>query len=309
MNFWKKQKADAGSVQSLFWQRSNLLLSLCLLGLPALIGGFMGYHIALSQEDVLISRQTTEVWRKDIEEQQQAVEETRRISEQTLQALTKRVGQLQAQMLRLDALGERLVNKAGLADGEFDFSAEPALGGPQGDELQRFEALESLQMIDDLSLQIESRSQQLGMLDLVLSQKQLNEETYLSGRPVKRGWLSSHYGYRTDPFTGKKSWHNGIDFAGKAGSEVIAVASGVVVASEKREGYGYMVEVNHGDSFSSRYAHNQKNLVKVGDVVEKGQPLAIMGSTGRSTGPHVHFEIYKNGRSVDPASYIKRTHR
>lgn len=310
MGFWTKLKSGLENASQLLpWQRSGFWFSVCLLGVPAVAGGLIGYQSALSRDDVLISQQMTAEWRKDLAQQQQSLEETRRLTEQTMQALTLRVGQLQAQMIRLDALGERLIDKAGLAGSEFDFSAQPALGGPQNLEPGRFETLETLQMIDQLAARMEDRSQQLGVLDHVITQQMLSEEIYLSGRPIKRGWLSSPYGYRTDPFSGKKAWHNGIDFAGKAGSEVVAVASGVVVSSEERDGYGYLVELDHGDGYQSRYAHNAKNLVKVGDVVAKGEVLALMGTTGRSTGPHVHFEIYKNGRSVDPASYIRRTHR
>jgi murein DD-endopeptidase MepM/ murein hydrolase activator NlpD len=120
--------------------------------------------------------------------------------------------------------------------------------------------------------------------------------------------MSSRYGRRTDPFSGKIAWHNGVDFAGKLGSDIIAVASGVVVESGERSGYGDTVMINHSSGFKTRYAHNMKNLVKVGDVVKKGQVIALMGSTGRSTGPHVHFEVYKYDRQVDPAAYINRTH-
>jgi murein DD-endopeptidase MepM/ murein hydrolase activator NlpD len=127
---------------------------------------------------------------------------------------------------------------------------------------------------------------------------------------VEKGWVSSGFGVRADPFSGKRSAHYGIDYAGKAGSNVIAVAGGVVTFSgNDRNGYGMMVEVSHGDGLVTRYAHNQSNLVEPGDLVRKGQPIALMGSSGRATGPHVHFEVYKHGRPVDPSSYVRRTRR
>ena len=114
---------------------------------------------------------------------------------------------------------------------------------------------------------------------------------------------------RIDPISGERAWHDGADFAGREGSDILAVASGVVSWSGYRSGYGTMVEVSHGDGLSTRYAHNQQNLVDVGDLVRRGDVIALMGSSGRSTGPHVHFEVFKNGRAVDPASYVRRTHR
>jgi murein DD-endopeptidase MepM/ murein hydrolase activator NlpD len=139
--------------------------------------------------------------------------------------------------------------------------------------------------------------------------RKLKQQSSVTGRPVQKGWMSSRYGYRTDPFHGRRSWHNGVDFAGKEGANVIAVASGVVTWTGKKQGYGQMVELDHGEGFITRYAHNKKNLVNAGDAVKKGEVIGLMGSSGRSTGPHVHFEVYKNGRSVDPASYIRRTIR
>jgi murein DD-endopeptidase MepM/ murein hydrolase activator NlpD len=126
-----------------------------------------------------------------------------------------------------------------------------------------------------------------------------------AGRPITSGWLSSYFGIRTDPFTGKKERHKGLDFAGKLGSDVVAVASGVVTWAGRRYGYGNLVEINHGNGYSTRYGHNDKITVKVGDAVKKGQIIAKMGSTGRSTGPHVHFEVLHKGKQVDPMSYIK----
>lgn len=132
------------------------------------------------------------------------------------------------------------------------------------------------------------------------------EQTVLpAGRPLKNGWISSYYGMRTDPFTGRRAMHHGTDFAGKEGSEILSVAAGVVTYSGERYGYGHMVEISHGNGYITRYGHNRENLVKAGDVVEKGQAIALLGSTGRSTGPHVHFEVLKNGRGVDPSSYIR----
>jgi murein DD-endopeptidase MepM/ murein hydrolase activator NlpD len=164
-------------------------------------------------------------------------------------------------------------------------------------------------MFAKLDDSISSRESQLQILQSMLSDKKLKRESMVAGRPIKKGWMSSEYGMRIDPFHGKQQWHAGVDFAGRDGDDVIAVASGVVTWSGDRNGYGKMVEINHSDGYITRYAHNQENIAHLGAIVQKGDVIAQMGSSGRSTGPHVHFEVFKNGRTVDPASYIHRTYR
>ena len=128
--------------------------------------------------------------------------------------------------------------------------------------------------------------------------------------PCTRGWISSNFGRRIDPFNGDLAWHQGVDFAtGVTGVDVSSVASGVVTFAGERSGYGLLVEINHGNGYESLYAHNEETLVNPGDIIKKGQIIALSGNSGRSTGPHVHFEIHKNGRVIDPASYINRTNR
>ena len=153
------------------------------------------------------------------------------------------------------------------------------------------------------------REVQFEVLAGLLSAEQLRTESTPAGRPIRSGWQSSSYGSRIDPISGKRAWHTGADFAGRKGSDILAVASGVVSWSGVKPGYGTMIEVAHGDGLSTRYAHNQENLVTLGDLVRRGDVIALMGSSGRSTGPHVHFEVFKHGRAVDPASYVRRTHR
>ena len=157
----------------------------------------------------------------------------------------------------------------------------------------------------DLSAQLEDRNKQLHVLETMMMNRNLQAEVMPAGRPVTRGWLSSYFGMRTDPFTGRLAFHSGIDFAGRLNSDIIAVAAGVVTFAGPRNGYGNLVEINHGNGYSTRYGHSRKLLVKVGDTVKKGQVIAMMGSTGRSTGPHVHFEVLKNGHTIDPKRFIQ----
>lgn len=287
------------------------LLSVCLIGLPIGLGFGLGTLVPGGEKTIEITEsENSKEWQAALAKQQAEIDASKRQAQAQLSAMTVRVAELQARLQRIDALGERLTQAANLDSGEFNFSQVPALGGPEEfSESINFEPPSFMTVLDDISAQVQSRQQQLDTLEALMSNRQIQDDIFIAGRPIKKGWMSSRYGRRSDPFTGKLVWHKGVDFAGKENSPIIAVASGVVTWSGERYGYGQMVEINHGSGLSTRYGHNKENLVKVGDVVKKGQTLALMGSSGRSTGPHVHFEVYKNGRPVDPASYIQRTPR
>lgn len=252
------------------------------------------------------SRAQAAAWRAELESAQAVVATTRRVLEQSVDALALRIGQMNAHVLRLDALGERLTSMAGLDDGEFDFSLEPSLGGPEeppaDSEFNRLTGV--IAALDVLDEQLADRNRQLSVLEDFLLNRKLLNEIRPEGRPVTAGYISSRYGNRTDPFTGRRAFHKGIDFAGREGTEVVAVASGVVIWSGERSGYGQLVELNHGNGYVTRYAHNADNLVAVGDTVKRGQVIARMGDTGRATGPNLHFEVLLNGKTVDPLTYI-----
>ena len=244
-------------------------------------------------------------WKGVIHEQQAEIVAARQSAQADLDALTLRIGQMQAQMLRLNALGERLVSQGDLDGEEFDFNAVPAVGGPQDVlDMESVQFPDFISMLDELGSEMEDRKQKLSVLETLLMSRSLSERLMPSGRPVEEGWLSSKFGRRNDPFTGKQEYHKGLDFAGKKGSEILAVGDGVVVWAGKRSGYGNLLELNHGNGYVTRYGHNQRHLVKVGEKVKKGQQIALMGSSGRSTGPHVHFEVLKNGKTVNPAKFI-----
>ncbi len=240
----------------------------------------------------------------EIKMQRELIEQIRFNAQADLDALAARLGQIQAHATRLNALGQKLVKIAKLDPAEFSFESSPGVGGP--DESNSNLDMDFGSEIDAIISELEDREQQLGVLEDILLSSQMKEEVFPEGRPIKRGWVSSYYGMRTNPFTGKLQFHKGMDFAGKIGSKVLAVAGGVVTWSGKRYGYGNMVEVNHGNGYVTRYGHNKENLVQVGDTVNKGQQIALMGSTGRSTGPHVHFEVLKNGRQINPQRFVQR---
>ncbi|HSG58152.1 MAG TPA: M23 family metallopeptidase [Woeseiaceae bacterium] len=243
----------------------------------------------------------------EIDQQRAEIQTIRQENEDTLDALAIRLAQINARVIRLDALGRRLTDMADLDDGEFDFDSEPALGGPEeplmtGSNVPVPEIVETIEALD---YQLSDREAQLGVLENLLMGENLQQRVHPQGRPVNSGWISSYFGRRTDPFTGKPANHTGIDFAGKLGDKVLAVADGVVTWSADRYGYGVMVEINHGNGYSTRYAHNSENLVTMGDEVKKGQPVALMGETGRATGPNLHFEVLKDGRRVNPVNFIR----
>ena len=288
------------------WTR--LVVSALLIGLPVSLAGLsyeFGVKKGITRSQTAAETQASEDARKRAEAlADMAVEAERR-----LESMTLLLAELQSRVTRLDAVGMNLTASAGLEAGEFNFDRAPALGGPlmapDEDARELIPALEG--ELFALSTALDDREVQLDILSELIQGEQVKSDATPSGRPILSGWASSRYGTRIDPFSGKKAWHEGVDFAGREGADIVAVASGVVSWSGQRYGYGKMVEVAHGDGVITRYAHNQENLVKVGDMVRRGDVVALMGNSGRSTGPHVHFEVHKNGRPVDPASYLRRT--
>ncbi len=277
-------------------------------GALAVVAGvfFLGFHAA-TLVGVSQPQQQVAEWRTELESQRAVVEDARRSAQEGLDALALRLGEMNAHVIRLNALGSRLTKMAGLEQGEFDFQSAPPLGGPE-EPLVMADSLKLPNLItalDTLGEEVADREQKLEILEDLLLNRKLRAEVEPKGRPVSSGYMSSFFGKRTDPFTGRPAFHKGVDFAGKEGAEVVAVASGVVTWSGPRYGYGEMVEINHGNGYVTRYAHNAENLVAVSDTVKKGQVIAKMGSTGRATGPNLHFEVLQNGKVVNPLAYIK----
>ncbi len=255
---------------------------------------------------VTLPSDVTAEWQAAIDANRQEVADTRQYLQENTQALARKVAMLQADMMRLNAAGQRLIEVADLDEGEFVFDAAPAVGGPELEiegDLPRLEDVTGT--LGELDRQIAGREREMRVLEDLILASRLQSEGHPEGRPILSGWISSLFGVRTDPFTGRRAHHYGMDFAGREGSEVVAVASGVVTWAGHRHGYGMLVEINHGNGYVTRYGHNQKHDVKVGDRVAKGDVIARMGNTGRSTGPHVHFEVLRNGKVVNPAKYIR----
>src|SRR5215467_9991304 len=203
--------------------------------------------------------------------------------QERVDAMAMRLGQVNAHMIRLDALGKRLTDMANIDQREFDFDSEPPTGGPEDSDGVGAEIPDLTGMLDQLERKADLRDAQLAALENVILSRDLTQQIRPAGKPTKSGFISSYFGERQDPFTGHEAFHRGVDFAGVAGSEVVSVAAGVVTWAGARSGYGSLIEINHGNGYVTRYGHNQRVLVKVGDTVTRGQAVALMGSTGRST--------------------------
>lgn len=224
---------------------------------------------------------------------------------ENLNAMAAKLGQMQAQVLRLDSLGERLATLTGMGKQEFNFDKKPGQGGAESSRPARDMTMSEFgQQLDGLMKRLDDRSDQLGLMEAMLVQQQANKVAMPSSRPVSTGWYSSNYGWRIDPFTGQKAFHEGVDFMADIGTSIKAAGGGIVVYADTYAGYGNMIEIDHGNGLISRYAHASKLLAKVGDVVMKGQKIGEVGTTGRSTGPHLHFEVRYRGAPQNPAQYL-----
>ena len=235
---------------------------------------------------------------------QDEMKRTEAQTKENLAALATKVGELQARILRLDAFGERLAKAAGIKREEFSFDEKPGQGGPAMVMDHELTMPEFQQMLEEMSRVLDDRSDKLGVLDSFLMDDRLARKTIPTTMPVEAGYYSSNYGYRLDPITGRSTFHTGVDIIAAPGTPVMAAAGGVVSASDYSPEYGNMVDVDHDNGLTSRYAHLSKSLVKVGDVVMKGQVIALVGNTGRVTGPHLHFEVREKGIPLNPNKFL-----
>jgi murein DD-endopeptidase MepM/ murein hydrolase activator NlpD len=285
------------------------------LGHPLAVAGFATVLIAILATAFSLGLKIGEsrsapggvaTWSATLAEQQAEIKELKAELQRRVDAVAMRIGQMNAHVIRLDALGKRLTQMANIDNREFDFESLPAVGGPESDIGAAMQAPDLNSLLNGLEQKISSRDAQLAALENALLSKKLDEQIRPDGRPVRAGHISSYFGERQDPFNGHQAFHKGIDFASPRGSDVVAVAAGVVTFAGEKAGYGTLVEVSHGNGLITRYGHNQGLAVGVGRTVARGDTLAFVGSTGRSTGPHVHFEVLKNGRQIDPLTFIGR---
>ncbi|MEO7198690.1 MAG: M23 family metallopeptidase [Dokdonella sp.] len=271
-----------------------------------LVCGAIGFGIAvlsLNPRDAAL--QELQTLRESLHAQDSKLVGLEDESRRDLDALALQLGQLRAHATRLNALGDRLTQVGKLDDGEFNFTHEPALGGPDEMLTAVSAPLPMGGDIDNLRGEFERQEAQLGMLENLLLDRKIDNALLPTGMPVRQGYIVSGFGVRTDPINGKRASHLGVDFDVPAGSDVMAVAEGVITWSGVRSGYGNVVEIDHGNGYMTRYAHNSINVAELGTRVRVGEVIAKVGSTGRSTGPHCHFEVWLNGRAVNPLAYVR----
>ena len=233
-------------------------------------------------------------------------EKTQSYLRENLNALASKLGQMQAQLLRLDTLGERLAKTAGFKPQEFMFDQPPGRGGAVSTMPTYDLSLGDMnRQVELLTKQMDDRTAKLGVLDSLMIVDSAKKKLLPSVLPIEGGWYSSNFGWRIDPFNGVRAYHEGMDFMAEVGTPARAAAGGMVAYSDFHPQYGNMVEIDHGNSLITRYAHLSKRLVKIGDVVLSGGTIGQVGSTGRATGPHLHFEVRQNGTPLNPVRFLR----
>ena len=278
-------------------------IRLVIVAVVALCSGLIASGFMLRQSSI-VDAAVIENWRMKIQEQDAVVEELQTDSVARRQAVGRQIADMPARLWRMEALASYMHESSGLPQDEFDFDAQVSQGGPINPEAEVLNVQNLDSKLANLSERLKQRETELSILDQVLMGVYTQKGAMPAGAPIVKGWMSSPFGERVDPISGKKAWHEGMDFAGANGSDVVAVANGIVVFSGRRDGYGLMVEISHGENLRTRYGHHQELLVRAGQSVKRGDVIGLMGSSGRSTGPHVHFEVLKSGKPVNPARYV-----
>jgi murein DD-endopeptidase MepM/ murein hydrolase activator NlpD len=278
-------------------------LACMVLAVLAIVGGAFGAGMSLGHGGGTGALGQTAHWSQILARQREEIAELKQQMQARANAIAIQIGDMKAHVIRLDALGQRLTAMAGIKSSEFNFGHDPPQGGPEADiPGARPEFTDLSTMLMSLQSQIDLSGSQLSALENVILSRQLGQEIHPEGRPVSAGYISSGFGQRVDPFTGAGEFHEGIDFAAPEGTRIRA--AGIVTWAGPRGGYGNMVQIDHGNGYATRYGHAYKVLVHVGEMVKRGDVLALVGDTGRSTGPHVHFEVLKNGHEVNPARFV-----
>jgi len=301
------ERLGRGNNTCLSHRHLMMLVLVGMLGLPLFIGVLTYHTIDLYQRtsgqhaDVLLQRQA-------LAAQKLSIERARDDAAHHLNALALKLGQLQAQVLRLNALGSRLTRMAGIDQNEFNFDAAVAQGGPETGASNAPSA-DLLNSLSALATDVDRQQERLAALESLLLDRKLSAQVTPAGWPADGGWVSSGFGRRADPFTGRQTHHEGVDIAARLHSPIHATGDGVVTWAGEKAGYGKLVEVTHAQGLATRYAHTSEVLVKVGDKVSRGQVIARVGSSGRSTGPHVHFEVRRNGQATNPLAFLSGPRR
>jgi murein DD-endopeptidase MepM/ murein hydrolase activator NlpD len=257
------------------------------------------FRVATALEVPYIRDLASSLMRDEIERNEQFVRDN-------VSAMAKRLGEMQAQLMRLDALGERVAKLAGIRPEEFNFREVPGRGGPEPADARPLTIAELSDQVESVARSVESRADYLDVVESELLTAQVRQALLPQNTPVNEGFVGSGFGRRVDPFTGQMSMHAGLDFAAPVGTPILAAAGGVVASAEYNPAFGHMVVIDHGNGLQTLYAHASRIDVRLGEIVRKGQQIARVGSTGRSTGSHLHFEVHVDGVPRNPASFLGR---
>ena len=257
------------------------------------------FRVAAALEIPYIRDLASSLMRGEIERNEQFMRDN-------VSAMARRLGEMQAQLMRLDALGERVAKLAGIRPEEFNFRDLPGRGGVESSDARPLSMGELSDQVERVARGVESRADYLDVVESELMSAQVRTALLPQNTPVPAGFVGSGFGSRLDPFSGQMAMHAGLDFAAPVGTPILAAAGGVVSASEYNAAFGNVVVIDHGNGLQTLYAHASKVNVRAGEIVRKGQPIALVGSTGRSTGAHLHFEVHVNGTPQNPARFLNR---
>ncbi len=277
-----------------------LLICVCIAGAYSL---YANYSL---RQDLQLARETLNHERQVFAKQKLAFEASLKAEQNKMNVYARSVGQMQARLARLDSLGKRLIQSSSISPSEFNFDVQPAFGGPRIPVASNTPDLDLFSQIEQVGSEIDALNSKLVAVNYLLQDDLEEKNARPHTWPTEGGWLSSHFGVRLDPFTGQKAMHKGVDIANRFGAPVLAASRGVVIFAGKMKGYGYLVEIEHGYGFRTRYGHMSAANVTVGDIVEANQMIGRIGSSGRSTGPHLHYEVHRNGRAINPATFIPK---
>jgi len=286
--------------------RSHVALAVLIVSAMIVAGSLMLYYFTLRHaadlklpfvHDMAVSATQDDATKKD------------KYLKENLTAMAVKLGEMQAQLMRLDALGERVQGLAGVKPEEFNFKEKPGRGGaepisPSSQVAPDFTMSEFQRTLDALARDVEHRADYMNVVETMLMSYKIKSKLLPTIQPVNVSYNAAGFGWRLDPFTGRNAFHEGIDFASPVGTAIVAAAGGVVIAAEYHHQFGNMLEIDHGNNIVTRYAHASRLLAKVGDIVKRGQRVAEIGSTGRSTGAHLHFEVLVDGVQQDPHKFL-----
>ncbi len=298
---------DSGQTKTYRLSRGKLkaiTASAILLVLFGFFGAYAFYASYDLHQDLKVSAQTIQNERQQFAQYKTAYEAKLKAEAEKMNVYARSLGQMQARLSRLDSLGKRLVQSSALSKTEFNFDVKPAFGGPRVASESSKVDIDLFSQVQHMDNQMLALNTQLIAVDYLLQDNTEEKNARPHAWPSEGGWLSSKFGLRTDPFTAKKAQHRGIDIANRLGAPVLAGSRGVVVYAGKMKDYGYLIEIEHGYGYRTRYGHMSAITVTAGDVVESNQIVGRVGSSGRSTGPHLHYEVRRNNKPLNPELFI-----